>query len=56
MFKKDNEEFIRNHICPVCYKKFKLTFSECLGMKMMTVEVSCKHRKEITRMIDECLK
>ena len=56
MMSDSDREFIRQHMCPYCYRKFIVRFNNNLGIKDISIEVTCRHKKEIAKMIEECLK
>ena len=56
MISDSEREFIRQHMCPYCYRPFTVRFNNSLGIQSMVIKVTCKHKKEIAKMIEECLK
>ena len=56
MMSDSDRNFIRQHICPYCYKPFIVRFNNNFGLRDVTINATCKHKKEIAKMINECLK
>ena len=54
--KEEYKYFIQHRLCPICYSPFKITINKSFGLEDITIIVSCKHKTQIAKMIEECLK